>query len=103
LLADCLGIQLQRVGSGRLTFGPGEAKISEWMEENAFVAWTPTDIPWELEHHLIGSLSLPLNLAGNSTHPFYASLTEARRRQKLAANSPVLESGSIRADTSSVD
>src|SRR6476620_466398 len=42
ILAAQLGIELRRVGSGkRLTFGPGEQRLSEWLEENARVAWFP--------------------------------------------------------------
>jgi GIY-YIG catalytic domain-containing protein len=40
LLAEQLGIQLRRVGSGtRLTFAAGEARLSGWMADNAFVCW----------------------------------------------------------------
>jgi hypothetical protein len=40
LLADELGIQLQRVGSGtRLTFLAGERVLSDWMHANARVSW----------------------------------------------------------------
>lgn len=36
LLAERLGIQLRRVGSGqRLTFAAGEARLSAWMADNA--------------------------------------------------------------------
>jgi hypothetical protein len=36
LLADELGIELRRVGSGkRFTFSTGEKRLSEWMEANA--------------------------------------------------------------------
>jgi hypothetical protein len=50
LLAEQLGIELRRVGSGnRMTFGQGEAKLSEWMAENAFVVFHVCDTPWELE------------------------------------------------------
>lgn len=40
LLAEELGIQLRRVGSGkRMTFTDGEARLSEWLTDNAFVTW----------------------------------------------------------------
>ncbi len=48
LLANTLGLDLRRVGSGkRLTFGPGEAVLSAWMGENAFVTWVEHPRPWE--------------------------------------------------------
>jgi hypothetical protein len=38
LLAEQPAIQLRRVGSGtRLTFADGEARLSQWMADNAFV------------------------------------------------------------------
>ncbi len=47
LLADELGIQLRRVGSGRRrTFADGEQVLSEWMAENAFVSWVVRERPW---------------------------------------------------------
>ena len=68
LLADPLGLELRRVGSGdRLTFtNPGEQKLDAWMAENAFVTWLAHDRPWEAERQLLRSgLSLPLNLRDN--------------------------------------
>lgn len=92
LLARSLTIELQRVGSGRLTFGTGEAKLSRWMEENAFVAWMPVALPWDVEHLLISTLSLPLNIAGNSAHPFYTALKATRQREKELAERAVNDS-----------
>jgi len=63
LLAEKLDIELRRVGSGkRLTFSSGETRLSEWMEENARVAWQICKEPWELEEQLIHSLGLPTKL-----------------------------------------
>jgi hypothetical protein len=63
LLAEKLDIELRRVGSGkRLTFSSGETRLSEWMEENARVAWQICKEPWELEEKLIHSLGLPTKL-----------------------------------------
>jgi GIY-YIG catalytic domain-containing protein len=86
LLAGKLGIELRRVGSGnRMTFGPGETKVTEWMDENAFVTWHVCEKPWELERALFTTISLPLNLDQNRSHPFHALLTELRRTQKQRA------------------
>jgi hypothetical protein len=79
LLAEQLGIQLRRVGSGkRMTFADGEASLSHWMADNAFVCWVAHERPWELEHVLVEALDLPLNLQGNNRHPFRQQLKEAR-------------------------
>ena len=86
LLAKKLDIELRRVGSGkRTTFGAGEARLSNWMEQNAFVVWTLYTEPWLLEEKLIQSLSLPLNLRGNEHHPFYQQLSEIRSQAKERA------------------
>jgi hypothetical protein len=54
LLAESLGIELHRVGGGkRTTLAEGEAKLSAWMEENAFVCWMETREPWTVETQLI--------------------------------------------------
>jgi hypothetical protein len=64
LLADRLGIELRRAGNGeRMTFGAREHKLSDWMGENAFVAWIEHPAPWEIEPALIRELRPPLNLA----------------------------------------
>ena len=79
LLAEQLGLVLRRVGSGtRLTFADGEARLSQWMADNAFVCWVAHARPWELEDALVKTLDLPLNLQGNDRHPFGAYLRGAR-------------------------
>jgi len=81
LLADELGIQLRRVGSGnRTTFVTGEQKLSAWMAENAYVSWIVHSRPWELEDYLIAALDLPLNIDGNSRNQFCPVLRAARAR-----------------------
>ncbi len=86
LLADSLGIELRRVGSGtRMTFGTGESTLSAWMAANALVCWVEHPRPWETEEALIRSVSLPLNLQGNQHHPFHAQLTAIRAAAKQRA------------------
>jgi hypothetical protein len=86
LLAGRLGIQLRRVGSGqRLTFAAGEAKLSAWMADNAFVTWVETERPWLAEQQLITSVNLPLNLDQNRQHDFHQQLTQVRADARRAA------------------
>jgi hypothetical protein len=86
LLADRLGLELRRVGSGtRRTFSAGEERLSDWMAEHARVTVREHPEPWVLEEELIGALDLPLNLDQNSGHGFHAELSSKRRRAKLAA------------------
>ena len=87
LLADELGIQLRRVGSGtRKTFAAGEQVLSAWMADNAFVSWVIRQRPWELEDDLIAAVDLPLNLEGNSRNRFHQVLTQTRARCVAQAN-----------------
>jgi len=89
LLRQRLGIELRRTASGkRMTFGDGERALSEWMGQNAFVAWVAHPSPWEAESMLISELNPPLNLAHNRSHPFYPQLSALRREAKKRARSP---------------
>jgi hypothetical protein len=91
LLAEQLGIQLRRVGSGtRLTFADGEVRLSQWTAENAFVCWVAHERPWEFEGALVRTLDLPLNLQGNNRHPFRQHLKGVRAAARDQARaSPV--------------
>lgn len=86
LLADELGIELRRVGSGtRRTFGAGEAILSQWMADNALVSWIALSQPWLLERELFNSLDLPLNLQDNSHNRFHRQLTGVRAAAEARA------------------
>lgn len=87
LLADELGLRLAAVGrSGRLTFGAnGEARLSAWMAAHARVSFVNTSEPWEIEHQLLSSTSLPLNLRGNEHHSFHATLSKLRSSARQRA------------------
>jgi hypothetical protein len=85
LLAERLGIQLRRIGSGRLTFAAGEAELSAWMADNAYVTWVETPQPWAAERELITTVDLPLNLDQNRRNAFHAELTLRRARARAAA------------------
>ena len=84
LLEDELDVQLRRVGSGkRMTLThQGEQRLDDWLEKNSKVSWLIHPTPWELEDQLLGSISLPLNLKGNSNHPFHSRLTGLRKTAK---------------------
>jgi hypothetical protein len=69
-----LGIELRRVGSGRrMTFGPGEQALDDWLERSARIAWMVCDEPWKTEEYLIRTVSLPLNLDQNRHHLFHSA------------------------------
>jgi len=65
-----------------MTFGAGESKLNERLAANAFVCWVENEKPWEPESSLIGSVCLPLNLAQNKNHAFYARLKHCRAAAK---------------------
>ncbi|WP_420330069.1 GIY-YIG nuclease family protein [Ornithinimicrobium murale] len=75
LLSEELGIQLRRNGSGRLTFGEGEAAVSDWMAEHSRVCWYVHRQPWRVESELISELVLPLNLDQNRHGSFHETLS----------------------------
>lgn len=82
LLADRLGLELRRVGSGkRMTFHCGEAKLNTWLDAHARVRVVGLDEPWLAEPNVIKAFSLPLNLHHND-HAFGPSLSGLRREAK---------------------
>ena len=68
-----------------MTFAAGEQRLSQWLEENARVAWMQCDRPWEVEEHLISMLHLPLNLEQNQRCSFHCVLSQLRRDAKARA------------------
>jgi hypothetical protein len=92
LLAQELGIELRRYGSGaRMTFGSGEAVLSEWIAANMRVSFREDAEPWVAEAAIIGALDLPLNIEHNAHNPQRDFVREARRRCKEHARTlPVL-------------
>lgn len=86
LLADSLGIELRRFGSGeRLHFGLGEKTLSQWMHTNALVSWITSPQPWLVEDELIAHLDVPLNLQGNNHNHYHPKLTGIRQAAKARA------------------
>ncbi len=81
LLEKNLGTVLRRNCPGSKTFGEKESALSQWMADNAMVAWLEMQKPWTFEEYLLKSVSLPLNINGNDHHPF---CTELKKRRKNA-------------------
>ncbi len=96
LLSASLGIELRRVGK-TMTFGDGEARLSTWMAENAYVAWVEAESPWLLERELIHELDLPLNLDQNHHHAFHETLALLRKEARTRArNLPIIVYPAVR-------
>lgn len=91
LLQRELDLSFRRISVSTMKFLPDdEARLSDWMADNARVAWAVCDRPWEVEHELVRALSLPLNLANNTEHPFYLALSAVRKVMKDgAASNPI--------------
>jgi len=68
-----------------MTFGPKEHILSDWLQENARITWLEHPEPWLLETELIKTLSLPLNLDQNESHPFYPTLSSLRAQARSHA------------------
>lgn len=65
------------------------AALSAWQRENLRLSWAVRPRPSEIERAIIEKLRPPLNLEGNRTHPFAATVSAARKRFKDAAANPV--------------
>jgi hypothetical protein len=87
LLAEELGLELRRVGSGRRrTLAGGEAVLNQWMADNVLVSWVARREPWNFEGELISKVDVPLVLHGNKSNAFYPELNRLRRAAVLSAN-----------------
>lgn len=63
------------------------AALRDWQHQNLRLTWAKHGEPWDIEDIVIARLQPPLNLAGNSAHPFHGVLTSARKRFKSAGES----------------
>ncbi|MEX0784898.1 MAG: GIY-YIG nuclease family protein [Dehalococcoidia bacterium] len=79
LLVDDLGLRPTFPYKQQRPIFEGETRLSEWLKDNARIAWHETPQPREAERQLIAALDLPLNLEGNHRHPFHPTLTAARK------------------------
>jgi hypothetical protein len=59
--------------------------LSEWQDAHLRVGWVAVPEPWRAEVAIIGNLRPPMNLAANRSHPFHATMSEARARLRAAA------------------
>lgn len=64
------------------------ARLREWQAENLRLTWCERPAPWEIEGSVIGEMKPPLNAAGNSAHPFYATVKASRAAFRAAATDP---------------
>ena len=70
-----------------------DKQLSEWLGENVRLCSALHSEPWLIEGAVITALAPPLNLADNASHPFHATLSQARaalRAKAVAADRPRL-------------
>jgi hypothetical protein len=60
-------------------------ELMKWQHQHLRLTWAIHPRPWEIEHEVIRRVEPPLDLAGNQAHPFWQTLTDARKRFKQAA------------------
>ncbi len=62
------------------------ATLSAWQHDHLRVTWCPRSQPWLVEDEVIARMRPPLNLAGNTSHPFHGHLSAARKAFRQAAS-----------------
>ena len=61
------------------------AQLSAWQQMHLRLTWHETQQPWLIEAGVIAALQPPLNLADNGEHPFFPTLSAARKALQQAA------------------
>lgn len=79
LLFENMGWEPVMRGRPLLTPSDNHA-LSRWQHEHLKLTCAVHPKPWLIEAEVIRILHPPLNLAGNKSHPFAATVSEARRR-----------------------
>jgi len=81
----------------RMTFTHlGEQWLDAWLERNAFVCWTEHPEPWLLEHELLATYSLPLNIQDNRHHHYCTTFSAIRQEAKRCAReTPIAHEGNL--------
>jgi hypothetical protein len=59
--------------------------LSAWQRGHLRVRWAVVQAPWRFEADVIATMTPPMNREGNSRHPFYAAMGEARSAFRAAA------------------
>jgi hypothetical protein len=92
-LASLLYVELdlrpQRSSKKIVLSATDNARLRQWQVENLGLTWTERAAPWEIEGGVIREMAPPLNIAGNSQHPFHATIRASRAAFRAAA--PALE------------
>jgi hypothetical protein len=87
-LGILLGYKLRRIGTGkRRTFAGDEARLTQWMADNAAVSWLEHPEPWLVEDKMLAAFDLPLNgQEANRDNAFYPELKRLRTAAMKSAD-----------------
>jgi hypothetical protein len=89
LLIDTLRLTPHRTKTKYVLPTAQSRVLSAWQQNHLKLSWVEHDTPWLIEDDIIAALRPPLNLAGNASHPFHSTLSEARDRFRQAAQDRV--------------
>jgi hypothetical protein len=88
LLVSTLGLH-PRMGAKKVVLTKiEEDDLRRWQGVNLRLTWCTRPAPWEIEDEVIREMKPPLNAAGNSAHPYYPTLKQARAAFRRAATAP---------------
>lgn len=85
LLIDTLGFTPHQTKRKYVLPSSQNRALSVWQRQHLKLTWVEHDRPWLIEDEIIASLGPPLNLAGNASHPFHSTMSDARARFREAA------------------
>ncbi len=85
LLLDSLDLHPEKTRTKVVLPGSENQRLSDWQETNLRLTWSVCPEPWLIEGVVIDAMSPPLNLAENHAHPFYQTVSKARRNLRASA------------------
>jgi hypothetical protein len=86
-IGSLLGLQLQRLPTGKRNFATDEKHITDWIAKHTLVAWVATERAAKIESAIITSdIRLPLNIEDNPCAATTAVCKAARDRARRSAD-----------------
>lgn len=85
LLIKELSLEPSKKGTKVVLSKEHNARLSAWQQTHLRLTWHETAKPWDIEDKVIAALQPPLNLDDNEAHPFFETLSAARRALRLTA------------------
>jgi hypothetical protein len=79
LLFELEKYQRKRTSDRVILVAEDNQRLTHWQRENLRLTWAEHPNPFRIEGEIIERLKPPLNLAGNQSHPFWQTLSRARK------------------------